>query len=58
MSTVLEDYHLQNSVILILVLFSFALIYCPWLKRKIFLVLVYHFDFPADTFFLFRESIL
>ena len=57
MSTVFEDYHLQNSPILILVLFSFTLIYCPWLKRKIFLVLVFHFDFPADTFFSFERVV-
>ena len=57
MSTVFEDYHLQNSPILTLVSFSFTLIYCPWLKGKIFLVLVFHFDFPANTFFSFERVV-
>ena len=44
----------ENSLILIFVLFSFqsfTLIFCLWLKRKIFLVLVFHFDFPANVYF-------
>ena len=42
-----EVYHLQHSLSLILVLFSSILVLCLWLKRKIFFVIVSHFDFSA-----------